>query len=52
MRFTQRLRNAVACAMPQDAATAYLNEATSIVDLEGRQREIDSGRFHRANRLK
>lgn len=30
---------------------AYLNEATSPVDLELRQREVDRGRFRRGNQL-
>jgi len=34
-----------------DPARAYLNEATSTVDLEMRQREIDRGRFRRSTRL-
>jgi hypothetical protein len=34
-----------------DPERAYLNEATSAVDLEMRQREIDRGRFRRATRL-
>ena len=34
-----------------DPALAYLNEATSPVDLEMRQREVDRGRFRRSTRL-
>lgn len=34
-----------------DPALVYLNEATSPVDLEMRQREIDRGKFRRSTRL-
>ncbi len=30
---------------------AYLEQATSIIDLEGRQREIDRGKFRKQRRL-
>jgi hypothetical protein len=36
---------------PYDPERAYLSEATSPVDLEMRQREIDRGRFRRSTRL-
>ncbi len=36
---------------PHDRALAYLNEATSRVDLEMRQRELDRGAFRRSTRL-
>ncbi|SHI50876.1 Protein of unknown function [Aureimonas altamirensis DSM 21988] len=32
-----------------DMEESYLNEATSLADLEIRQREIDRGRFRRLN---
>ena len=44
MRLTDRIRSAL---RPRDRALDYLNEATSLIDLERRQREIDAGRFHR-----
>ena len=36
---------------PHDPALAYLNESTSPVDLEMRQREIDRGKFRRSTRF-
>jgi hypothetical protein len=36
---------------PHDPVCAYLNEATSQVDLEMRQRELDRGAFRRSTRL-
>jgi hypothetical protein len=47
MKFTTRLREALRPVRESDRETAYLNEATSLVDLEGRQREIDRGRYAR-----
>ncbi|WP_153003791.1 DUF3563 family protein [Aureimonas ureilytica] len=47
MKFTARLREALRPARQSDREAAYLNEATSLVDLEGRQREIDRGRYGR-----
>lgn len=44
MTFTDRIRSAL---RRRDHALDYLNEATSMVDLERRQREIDRGRFNR-----
>ncbi|MEF2074031.1 DUF3563 domain-containing protein [Consotaella aegiceratis] len=41
----QSLRSAVKRFRDYDPEMAYLNEATSQVDLECRQREIDRGRF-------
>jgi hypothetical protein len=38
----QRVRNF-------DPETAYLEQATSLVDLESRQREIDRGKFRKTN---
>lgn len=32
-----------------DPVEAYLGEATSLIDLEARQREIDRGRFRKRN---
>jgi hypothetical protein len=34
-----------------DPELAYLNQATSQVDLEMRQREIDRGKFRRSTRI-
>ncbi len=36
---------------PHDPALAYLNEATSRVDLEMRQRELERSAFRRSTRL-
>ena len=47
MSFTSRIRSALRPVREDDRAHAYLNEATSLVDLEGRQREIDRGRYSR-----
>ncbi len=45
MTFTSRLRQAFRPATAETRAAAYLNEATSVSDLERREREIDQGRF-------
>lgn len=42
-----KLRNAIREMRAYDPEMAYLNEATSRVDLERRQRDIDTGRFRR-----
>ena len=47
MKLTARLREALRPTREADRELAYLNEATSLVDLEGRQREIDRGRYAR-----
>lgn len=45
MSITRRIREALRPDTTQTRAARYLAEATSIADLEGRQREIDRGRF-------
>lgn len=47
MNLTARLREALRPVRTADREAAYLNEATSLTDLEGRQREIDRGRYTR-----
>ncbi len=47
MSITRRLRAALRAPSPEARALAYLNESTSIADLERREREIDAGRFRR-----
>ncbi|MBB4000056.1 DUF3563 family protein [Aureimonas pseudogalii] len=47
MSFTSRIRSALRPVREDDRAHAYLNEATSLVDLERRQREIDQGLLRR-----
>ncbi len=47
MNFTTRLRQALRPVRTHEREEAYLNEATSLADLEGRQREIDRGRYSR-----
>ncbi|ALN72016.1 MULTISPECIES: DUF3563 family protein [unclassified Aureimonas] len=47
MKFTTRLREALRPIRDSEREAAYLNEATSLVDLESRQREIDRGRYNR-----
>ncbi|WP_156369118.1 DUF3563 family protein [Aureimonas sp. Leaf324] len=49
MSITRRLRAALRAPSHEERALAYLNESTSLADLERREREIDSGRF-RQNR--
>ncbi|WP_188909404.1 hypothetical protein [Aureimonas endophytica] len=44
MEFTRNIRQAFK-AMRSDPAERYLNEATSLLDLEQREREIARGRF-------
>ena len=46
MSFARRLRDAFRAPTATERALAYLNESTSIADLERREREIDAGRFH------
>lgn len=46
---TRRLIKLISADPWRDRESAYLNGSTSIVDLEMRMREIDSGRFR--NRL-
>ncbi|RIY03418.1 DUF3563 domain-containing protein [Aureimonas flava] len=45
MSIARRLRSVFSAPSPEDRALAYLNESTSIADLERREREIDAGRF-------
>ncbi len=47
MNIARRLRAALRTPGPEERALAYLNESTSIADLERREREIDAGRFRR-----
>ncbi|SFF08433.1 Protein of unknown function [Aureimonas phyllosphaerae] len=49
MSITRRIRAAFRAPSHDERALAYLNDATSLADLERREREIDSGRF-RQNR--
>lgn len=49
MSIASRIRHALRTTSPEDRANRYLNEATSHVDLERRQREIDRGLFVRRN---
>ena len=44
------LRSALRTRQRADAETDYLNQSTSPVDLEMRQREIDRGRFRQSQR--
>ncbi|WP_114348478.1 DUF3563 family protein [Mangrovicella endophytica] len=48
MGLTSRIRDAVKRRREYNPELEYLNEATSLVDLERRQREIDQGRFRRS----
>ena len=45
MKLANRLRTALRPVRLADRENAYLEEATSLADLEGRQREIDRGRM-------
>lgn len=45
MGLMDNLRAALRGPSREDAELDYLNQSTSIVDLEIRQREIDRGRF-------
>jgi hypothetical protein len=47
MGIVSKTRAAIGRIRNFDPETAYLNEATSLVDLESRQREIDRGKFKR-----
>ena len=47
MGVISRARNAIDKIRRFDPEQSYLEEATSNVDLERRQREIDAGRFRR-----
>lgn len=44
-RIMNRIAGAFHVPSREELETAYLNGATSLVDLENRQREIDRGRF-------
>ncbi len=46
-RALRRLRFPTIMPSIRDEELAYLGDATSIVDLEMREREISGGRFHR-----
>lgn len=50
MGFMDNLRAALRPRGRKPAEAAYLDEATSLVDLELRQREIDRGRFRQLPR--
>jgi hypothetical protein len=47
MGFIAKARAAIGKARNFDPEQAYLEAATSLVDLESRQREIDRGKFRR-----
>ena len=47
MGIISRTRAAIGRVRNFDPETAYLNEATTLVDLESRMREIDRGKFKR-----
>jgi hypothetical protein len=47
MGIVSNVRDAIRRYRNFDPERAYLEQATSIVDLEHRQREIDRGRFRR-----
>jgi hypothetical protein len=44
-----KARSAIERYRRYDPAQAYLEQATSLVDLESRQREIDRGKFRKRN---
>ncbi len=47
MGIISRTRDAIERVRNFDPEQAYLEESTSLVDLERRQKEIDRGRFRR-----
>jgi Protein of unknown function (DUF3563) len=47
IRFLSRMLPRV--ATQRELEMAYLNQSTSMIDLEYREREIDRGRFQRRN---
>jgi len=49
MGLVSNVRNAIQRHRQFDPERAYLEEATSVIDLEARQREIDRGRFRKRN---
>ena len=49
MGILSRTRAALQRARKFDPEQAYLEESTSLADLENRQREIDPGKFKRRN---
>jgi len=51
MGILSRARDAISKARKFDPELAYLEEATSIIDLENRMKEIDRGRFRRRRSL-
>ena len=51
MGIISRTRDAIRRVRNFDPAQAYLEESTSLVDLERRQKEIDRGRFRQQRNL-
>jgi hypothetical protein len=51
MGLIQNLRNALRSPSRQELELNYLNGATSRVDLEIRQREIDRGKYRRSTQF-
>ncbi len=49
MGIISRVRSAVDRYRNFDPERAYLEQATSMIDLEMRQREVDKGKFRRRN---
>ena len=49
MGIIAKARAAIGKARSFDPEQAYLEAATSLIDLESRQREIDRGRFRKRN---
>ena len=49
MGIIAKARAAIGKARNFDPEQAYLEAATSLVDLESRQREIDRGKFRKTN---
>ena len=47
MGILSRARDAISRARNFDPEQAYLEEATSLIDLERRMKEVDRGRFRR-----
>ena len=48
MGIVSKTRDAIKRFRSFDPEQAYLERATSLIDLERRQREIDNGRFRRS----
>lgn len=51
MGIISKTRDAIQRIRNFDPAQAYLEESTSLVDLERRQKEIDRGRFRQQRNL-